>query len=346
MIKRYFVPHKDNNYHPHFFRNAAFGFIGGTSVILLLLSLIGSSVLEKTNLLGAVYSSVLVDLTNQDRAKASLPTLTTNETLVHAAELKAEDMVTKQYFAHNSPEGKSPWYWFIQSGYKFVYAGENLAINFDESLDVENAWMDSPGHRANILNGKFSEVGIAVREGTFEGQNTVFVVQMFGKPVKPIISETVSEIPLADETKTATTTQTSAVVGALPSQEQVAGEHIEVTDQNSDPAGQNIFIAVKDTVAESNLSKNIEVVSESEPKKEAVPPTMYEKLLFRIPSILNIFYIVVGILTIFGLIMLLVVEIKHRKPKLILFAAILLVIVIGAAYLNSTTILAILAKTL
>jgi hypothetical protein len=97
--------------------------------------------------------------------------------------MKANDMATKGYFAHTSPEGLSPWYWFKQAGYDFVYAGENLAVNFSDSAEVDKAWMNSPGHRDNILNTKYTEVGIATANGMYQGRPTTFVVQEFGRPM-------------------------------------------------------------------------------------------------------------------------------------------------------------------
>ncbi len=97
--------------------------------------------------------------------------------------MKADDMATKGYFAHTSPEGLTPWYWFAQVGYNYTYAGENLAINFNESKDVDTAWLASPTHRANILNSHYTEIGIATAQGMYKGVQATFVVQMFGTPV-------------------------------------------------------------------------------------------------------------------------------------------------------------------
>jgi hypothetical protein len=91
-------------------------------------------------------------------------------------------MAQKGYFAHTSPEGRSPWYWFKQGGYVFNFAGENLAVDFSDSADVERAWMNSPTHRSNILNNKFTEIGVATAVGTLDGRQTTFVVQEFGTP--------------------------------------------------------------------------------------------------------------------------------------------------------------------
>lgn len=130
----------------------------------------------------AVISSVLVDLANSDRGTGALGGLAISPVLTAAAQAKADDMALKGYFAHVSPEGKNSWHWFRQQGYTFLYAGENLAVDFSDSIDVERAWMDSPTHRANILNGNFTQIGIATAQGVYQGRSTTFVVQMFGTP--------------------------------------------------------------------------------------------------------------------------------------------------------------------
>lgn len=130
----------------------------------------------------AVISAMLADLTNTDRDVNHIGQLTVSPTLTAIAQAKANDMAQKGYFAHVSPEGRDPWYWFKEGGYLFTFAGENLAVDFSDSADVERAWMNSPTHRANILNGHFTQIGIATAVGTFEGRQTTFVVQEFGTP--------------------------------------------------------------------------------------------------------------------------------------------------------------------
>jgi hypothetical protein len=138
--------------------------------------------LLRSGSLAAVITAVLVDLANEDRNDNSLQGLTINPVLTAAAQAKANDMAEREYFAHVSPDGKNSWYWFREAGYSFLYAGENLAVNFSDSKDVEKAWMNSPTHRANILDGHFTEIGIATAEGSYQGHRTTFVVQMFGTP--------------------------------------------------------------------------------------------------------------------------------------------------------------------
>ncbi len=134
------------------------------------------------NSLSAVYASVLVTLTNQNRAMANIAELKVNPLLERAAQMKADDMASKSYFAHNTPDGKTPWYWLDEAGYKYVFAGENLAVNFTESEDVERAWMNSRGHFLNIMNPRFTEIGIATSTGIYKDREAIFVVQMFGAP--------------------------------------------------------------------------------------------------------------------------------------------------------------------
>lgn len=182
VLKHIFVPHEHNEYRPHFFREASVISILIVGVFMLGLSA-GSSFFIRRTVLGVnIATSVLVDLTNENRAEYNQPLLTRNATLDAAATLKATDMVTEGYFAHESPKGVTPWHWFNVVGYKFLYAGENLAVNFTESRDVDQAWMDSPTHRANLLNVNFREIGMAVMEGVYKGNDTIFVVQMFGTP--------------------------------------------------------------------------------------------------------------------------------------------------------------------
>ena len=134
--------------------------------------------------LSAVYGSVLVALANNERSINNAGKLTVNATLERAAQMKADDMASKGYFAHNSPEGKTPWYWFEQAGYNYEYAGENLAVNFNDSDEVHTAWVKSRGHFLNIINPRYTEIGIATSTGMYKGREAVFVVQMFGTPQK------------------------------------------------------------------------------------------------------------------------------------------------------------------
>ncbi len=342
MLKRYLIPHEGNSYHPHFFRNTVVGFVIALILIFLGLSFaVSLRITENKNFLGAIYATALVELTNKDRSNSSLPTLTVSEALTLAAQLKADDMVQNGYFAHNSPDGKTPWFWILKSGYKFVYAGENLAVNFTESEQVETAWMGSPTHRANILNNNYSEVGIAVREGTYEGKTATFVVQMFGKPTKaktafnspsPIKATTSPEIAQIASTTASTSPQSPVIAISTPQQPEVKG--IEITPEQIDAPSQSTFISAKD--AEAETASITEGVQENQSAIKA-PINTLERAVLRFPVALNGMYGILAMLVTIGLIFLLAVEIRHRKPKLILMAIMLLALLSSAVFVNSST---------
>jgi len=180
------VPHEDNGHAPHFLRHESMTFFFLVVIILELGLLVQVFfVFNKTNFLAAVLPGVLTSLTNDQRIANNLGTLTENDLLKQAAQLKANDMAARGYFSHNTPEGRTPWYFLDQVNYKYKLAGENLAVNFFESEEVARAWMASPSHRANIVKKDYTEIGIAVANGIYEGRNAVFVVQLFGKPIEP-----------------------------------------------------------------------------------------------------------------------------------------------------------------
>jgi len=137
----------------------------------------GNSVIEEND-----FSRTILEEINRQRLVNSLPVLTLNSKLNKAAELKVTDMVKNGYFDHNSPTGLTPWCWFDEVGYDFIYAGENLAVDFDSPEGIVQAWMDSPSHRQNILDNHFNETGLAVMQGEHNGHSSLFVVQMFGQP--------------------------------------------------------------------------------------------------------------------------------------------------------------------
>lgn len=142
------------------------------------------AVLFNFTLAQAQYSAGgLVALTNESRSQNGLGTLSTNSALATAAYNKAKDMFEDNYFAHTSPDGKTPWDFIKEAGYTYSYAGENLAIGYADADELFDAWMNSPTHRENILNSNFREIGIAVLSGTFEGSQTLIAVQEFGTPL-------------------------------------------------------------------------------------------------------------------------------------------------------------------
>lgn len=180
-------------------------------------------------LVSTILPAVIVDLTNDERQQQSLQSLRHNPVLDAAATRKAEHMAENEYFAHFSPDNVSPWHWFQQVGYQYVHAGENLAIHFSDSDEVVQAWMNSPTHRANIVNGQFAEIGVGTARGSYQGFPTTYVVQLFGTPLaqpersypatvvaeaEPAADAATSSTELASETSDTNLTPTTAVLAA------------------------------------------------------------------------------------------------------------------------------------
>jgi len=188
LLHHYFIPGEHNDHKPHILRT------GAVIVVACLILLIEVAfifdvlvVVPHTSYFATILTNVIVDRTNTNRLEERLPGLTISPLLKKAARLKAKDMAEKGYFSHNGPDGAAPWAWLENVGYDFVSAGENLAVHFIDSSDVVAAWMNSPSHRANILNGRYTEIGVAAATGNYNGKEGIFVVQFFGRPAVEIV---------------------------------------------------------------------------------------------------------------------------------------------------------------
>lgn len=329
FLKHLFVPHDGNDYKPHFFREYSIGVICILVLVVFSFSIGSRFYIKNTNMTATVLPAVLVDLTNKDRNTNGLNGLVRSNTLDEAARLKAEDMAQNQYFAHNSPNGLTPWHFMDRAGYSFVYAGENLAVDFSESIDVEQAWLNSPKHRANIMDPRFTEIGVATVDTVFEGQNTTFVVQMFGKPINIIIPE--SEVLTKSETKEEIiNTSLPKTIALAP---EVKGESISV------PVSTKV-----ETISETKefaMVKNTEIIEEpvvvpSLPNTTKVESSssFFERLIFRSPYITDIVYKILVFIVLIALSMMVFIEIKTQHPKNIAYGVLLILLIIGFTYLN------------
>ena len=125
----------------------------------------------------------IIALTNAKRLQNGLASLSYNDSLSRAANAKASDMMARDYWAHNSPIGDTPWSFITRTGYRYIFAGENLARDFNDAGSVVDAWMNSPSHRSNLLDKNFKEIGVAVVNDKFGSRESTLVVQMFGTAV-------------------------------------------------------------------------------------------------------------------------------------------------------------------
>jgi uncharacterized protein YkwD len=144
--------------------------------------------------------SQILSATNLERENASLEPLLPNQILDQVAVLRADDLFTNQYFQHDSPDGLSAADLAKDLDYDYLLIGENLALgNFDNEQDIVSSWMESPGHRENILNAKYKELGVAVKEGIFDGEKVTIAVQIFANPLSNCIKPNSQTKSLIDE---------------------------------------------------------------------------------------------------------------------------------------------------
>ncbi|WP_042460209.1 CAP domain-containing protein [Neobacillus dielmonensis] len=128
---------------------------------------------ETTTALSA-YEQKVVDLTNQERAKNGLPALKVDLTLSKMAHEKSRDMSANNYFSHTSPTYGSPFDMMKKYGISYRYAGENIAMGQRTPEEVVTAWMNSEGHRANILNSNYNYIGVGyVSQGNYWTQEFI-----------------------------------------------------------------------------------------------------------------------------------------------------------------------------
>ncbi len=312
-FKKHFIPHKGNDHQPHFLRGK------NTRLLVLAVFMIELGVLAipfipafnlgNNGFLAAVLPAVLDDLTNQNRQSQNLAVLTVNPLLNKVAELKAQDMAEKEYFAHVSPEGKEPWYWFKQVGYKYEYAGENLAIDFTDSQDVTLAWMNSPTHRENIVKNAYTEMGTGIATGTFEGNPTIFVAQVYGKPANAVTTN-------KPEKETALSSKITTVV-TVP---------ITKIEPPSKVMGASVEVAV-----DSKSMPTIDIA----PVQTYTKTTFFEKYLTSPRHIANIILGIIAILVVLALIFKLFIRMDKKHPRLITNGLIVLVIIFGVYVANN-----------
>jgi len=304
-VKKYFIPHEENDYKPHLLREQCVLVISVFVLVLFGLSIFQYTVIKNGNF-AAVVSSVLVELANKDRGESNLRSLSVNEKLAYAAELKLKDMVEDGYFDHYAPDGVSPWDFMKEAGYKFTYAGENLAVNFVDSKDVEKAWMASPTHRKNILNEHYTEIGIATGKGMYKGKESVFVVQMFGKSIPQ---------PVTPPQPTPTSEDEEIVVVEETPETIVFGDTFAVAESEL-------------VVAEEDISD----IAGAEPVPTAGSTQSYasvaKKLATSPKSNLFYLYAILSGIVLLALVSLVVVEFKRQYPRYVFYGLFLILLMV------------------
>lgn len=178
----------------------------------------------------------LITYTNNARAANGLGGLSNNQKLNSSAQSKANDMIARDYWSHNTPDGTQPWWFFTQAGYSYQNAGENLAYGFADSASTVDAWMNSAGHRANIL-GSYTEVGFGIASGAnYQGGENTVVVAHYATPAAPPPAPAPAA-PIAPQVQSTPTTPAAPTQPSTPSPTEQATP-TEPTKQAEKPAEQ------------------------------------------------------------------------------------------------------------
>lgn len=323
-FKKYFIPHEYNGNKPHFLRKRSVVIVLTAILFVEALFLIQTLiVLKKTDFYASVLPNVLLELTNGSRHNTKLAQLTINPILQQAAQLKANDMAAKGYFSHTSPEGVTPWFWFKKVGYQFTHAGENLAINYFDTADVNNAWLASPSHRANILNSSFTEMGIGIAKGDFHGQKSIFIVEFFGRPKT---SKTVS----AAQANNAT--EKNIAAGKIPESikpgkaDTATVEGVYTTSFEENP---NLTV-----ISTENISIQEPIAPESSQKKSLSPLAKIKEILSMPRTVTTRIFFVFFAIVFLALALKIIVKMRIQYFSLVGNGVFLLLVIFTIIFLN------------
>lgn len=205
-MEKFFLPLPENNYTPLLLKR---GMLILYTLFILIFNIITADI-SALQASAAIDSQSILTLHNQERKENGLSEFSMNSKLVESAQAKGTAMLANDCWDHYCPSGKSPWDFFDDAGYDYVYAGENLAEGFNENASVFDAWMNSKTHRENIIRGNFTEIGIGIVYGEFQGiKDNAIIVVHFGSQHEnsgsttylPAQNENVSESILETETK-------------------------------------------------------------------------------------------------------------------------------------------------
>ena len=151
-LSKHFVPHQIEGKQHRAHAISLLALFGYLQILIIFTAGLYLIKLKAPEILGqATYTAAqIINLTNSKRAQNGLGPLSQNAFLDNAASLKAQNMFGEDYWAHNSPSGKTPWSFITSAGYRYLFAGENLARDFNDASSVVDAWMNSPSHRSNL----------------------------------------------------------------------------------------------------------------------------------------------------------------------------------------------------
>ncbi len=332
-----FLPTRENDYTPHLLQKAAMLLMAG----LILLTFVAVNIqtivwLSSDWLVSTVLPAVVVEKTNEERDGVAATALQRSARLDEAARRKAEDMATHGYFSHYSPSGVSPWHWFEVVEYQYAHAGENLAVHFTDSEAVVEAWMNSPTHRANIVNGAYTEIGVGTAKGEYQGFDTVFVVQLFGTPAAPL--QPPQPISVDEVTSSPEVTPETAI--SLPANTIVLGDVSPVVTMVEEepeviPSSPVLTRASMTFVATSSGLQSDSAAPVTTIGAELGGSTPPQSVLTMPNHVLRLTYLLLGALIAALLMLSIALGMRYHRPWQVVYGVGLLLLMSGLFYLHS-----------
>ena len=308
LLKDFFVPYAGNGHRPRALRPKS---LVTYATVALLVKAAATGFLFFTYptpaSLSAIVTERMIELINEARTESGVATLAPSQLLTEAAQAKGADMIDRDYFAHDTPEGKRPWQWINRQQYDYVNAGENLAMDFVSAEVVQAALMQSPSHRKNIVNPKYQEVGIAVLHGELNGRETILLVEFFGTQRK--------------DTRVATTAGTLKTAGPSPKPEPANPTPVPTAaEQTPTPGETPPVVAGEETevIAEAAAEEAV-----SEPLNQTLivvgqPQLRSRTLVDRVIEYSNVFFLALLVFVIITLFLNIVIKIRIQHPAVIL----------------------------
>ncbi len=356
IFKDYFVPNRKNCHKPKILRTKSLVTI---AFIMIMLKMMILSYVFFINPFKAwmseVMSSRVLELINEERAEEKMPALVLNSILSQSALEKANDMLKKNYFDHFSPDGRKPWDFIDRGQYEYLFVGENLAMNFTSADSVNTALMNSPSHKKNILNSRYSEVGLAIVSGEINGEKTNVLVQLFASKsqaepsVKQAEKIAAAEIPQPKIVNNAKTqiapaanpavknTEPQAEVAAVPNITEVAGVSKQFTSEKiveNTPSLVEEFTNQKSENAEIAASPNNVFNNPDDFKVLRMPNSENSRLTFisSIFNSLNYIFVAALVMIIMALIVNILVKFRIQHKHVIIQTLLLLLLISGLVY--------------
>lgn len=208
----------------------------------------------------------LLSETNVHRVNSGASSLALSSKLNQAAQAKARDMVARDYWSHNTPDGQEPWVFMDQAGYSYQKAGENLAYGFSTSSQTVTGWMNSPSHKANMLDASFTEVGFGFVNGeNYQGSgNQTVVVAMYAKP-QVASATSPAPAPAPPQANSATPSPAPAPKPASPTQSHNDNAKNQQSNQQTADEEEVPELATLQTTEDEDESEKIPLATTEKP---------------------------------------------------------------------------------